>query len=61
MDEPSPPYHAYAAITGTFVGLLGVTALAARLLGLLPPVRLAPRARGALGGELQGLAHVGAR
>ena len=42
MDEPSPPYHAYAAITGTFVGVLGVTALAARLLGRDPPCQTRP-------------------
>lgn len=33
---PSPPYEAYAAITGIFVGGLGVAALAARLLDRNP-------------------------
>jgi hypothetical protein len=37
MDDGSPPYRAYAAITGGFVGLLGATALAARLLDRRPP------------------------
>jgi Protein of unknown function (DUF1360) len=34
--SPQPPYGAYAAITGTFVGGLGLAGLAARVLGRNP-------------------------
>ena len=36
MDDPAPPYRAYAAIMGSFAGLLGVGAVAGRVLGRRP-------------------------
>ena len=36
MNDPGPPYRAYAAIMGSFAGLLGVGAVAGRLLGRQP-------------------------
>jgi uncharacterized protein DUF1360 len=36
MDDPRPPYRAYAAIMGSFAGLLGLGAVAGRALGRKP-------------------------
>jgi len=36
MDDPTPPYRAYAGIMGAFAGLLGVGAVAGRVLGRRP-------------------------
>ena len=36
MDDLTPPYRAYAAIMGGFAGLLGVGAVAGRVLGRRP-------------------------